>query len=907
MDQLYTLTKNTTQSDVDMLSSAVQAVGRVELSKIDSKNGVKLSTNNIIPNFDISSFSYFPKINNEYGALCCASLRKTLKNKNIRGSKELSHVVLFDSIPDGVYAIDLIRSNHFKNYNDIELDEVASVANGNEDLVCEVKPNEMPQITFDIFSSEGLKIEDITNAGSKTLQRVAEIFHALIVSKCDKKPLYIVYNLEDYKTLLNYLTIALKLMPASVANKFSFVTCLGKTSRVNFDICCIPTCDKEYISTLKSEGNVIIVTGLESMCVNEEKGAFANFLSRCKQSDFKQWLLSLYRYTPYITSIENMDDIAILYNNTLEHEFNSDNPLASLRELNVAMRVVSDKYELITKIDNELDIQLDGISRQLDFTLGAVQRYSIDDIKRYIIEPFFDLFDKCKNNDDIVSKLYGWLKRVLFGDSSQSVELEKKHFEIVSRCFQYIREKLGDNYASFIAYIGQCWDGLSEFFNKYLKEAIYSEASSSVVLSLLSCLLPNLTNTRMFSPDMRDYLAKIYLQNNPDRFDKIVQSVFLSLKTDHYAEFNYIFNKILKYEAEDRIITARIKYLGQYFSECGLLNESMNYVKERFLTQVSEDKIIRETFTVLLSYYIVISRERDFASLCNTFETAKNLVGENPTASLQGFIFGYWNEKIVVPNYINAFRSIRFENISKADVEIYKDTLAYLKSSGLRGIISVDFIKAFEKFINEYNGYIMQKDRERCLLNERINFVAREISLLDNKTILRILNKYIGEDKVSEGLQAENITNIKKDRHISDFAKDETEKYLKDPNSTRRVEFCSEVRAERTANFKDYRIISRDIFNNVVGSSIFTVIMTVVAALLSLIIYNRVVDSYFKNIYFIFVLAIAIFSEIIYWSNYKDRRLRNVLVMSIWQMLLIILATLGVYALIQFVFISIGV
>ena len=83
--------------------------------------------------------------------------------------------------------------------------------------------------------------------------------------------------------------------------------------------------------------------------------------------------------------------------------------------------------------------------------------------------------------------------------------------------------------------------------------------------------------------------------------------------------------------------------------------------------------------------------------------------------------------------------------------------------------------------------------------------------------------------------------------------------------------------------------------------------MAVIAALLSFLIYDRVVDSYFKTIYIIFVIAIAVISEIVYWSNYKDRRLRNVLVMSIWQMILVLLATLGVHTLIQFIFISVGV
>ncbi len=907
MDQLYTLTEGTSQSDIDMLSSAVQAVGRVELGKVDSTNGVKLYPSSVTPNFDISSFSYFPKINDDYGALCCASLRKSLKNKSIRGSKELSHVVLFDSIPNGVYAIDMIRSRHFRSFNDIKLDEAASIASETEDLVCEVKPEEMPRISFDTFSSTPLEIKDITNIGGKALQRVAEIFHALIVSKRNKKSLYIVYNPEDYDIVLDYLTIALKLMPASVANKFSFVTCLGKTSSVNFDICCIPTCDKEYISTLKSEGNVIIVTGLESMYVAEQKGAFAEFLSRSKISDFEQWLSACSRYTPYVTRIEHMDDIAILYNNTVERIFNIHNPEASLHDLCSAVQVVTDRYTLITEIDDELDRQLNGISKQLDSTLGAVQGYSFVDIKQYIIAPVFDLFNKCKNNAEAANKLYGWIKRILFGVSGQSRELENKHFEIVSRCFQVVKENLGDNYATFISYLGTEWDDLSRFFNQYLKDAKYSEASSSVVLLILSCLLQNLSNARMFRPDMRDYLTKIYLQNNPDKFDEIVKCVFFSAKQYHDTELKYIFDKVLRDGAEDRIITDRIKCLGQYFYQCGLLTESMNYIKERFVTQFGEDRVIHETFGILLSYYLALSSKTDFVALHNTFVTAQNLVGENPTASLQGFIFGYWNKEIVVPNYKDAIKSIRFEDVPKEDVETYKVSLAYLKSPALRSVISAEFITAFEEFIDEYTSYIRQKEREGGLLNERISFVAREVSLLDNKTILRILNKYLGEETISEGLQRENITDLKKDRHLSDFAKKETVKYLSNPKSTDRVAFCSEVRAERTANFKDYRIISKDIFNNVIGSSIFTAIMTVIAALLSFLIYDRVVDSYFKTIYIIFVIAIAVISKIVYWSNYKDRRLRNVLVMSIWQMILVLLATLGVHTLIQFIFISVGV
>lgn len=906
MDQLYTLTEGTSQSDLDMLTSAVQSVGRVELGKVDSTNGVKLYPGSISPNYDISSFSYFPKINAEYGALCCSSLRKSLKNKNIRGSKELSHVVLFDSIPNGMYAIDLIASRHFRGFNDIKLDETSSLASESEDLVCEVKPNEMPRITFDEFSSSPLKIEDITNLGSKTLQRIAEIFHALIISKRDKKPLYIVYNPEDYSIVLDYLTITLKLMPASVANKFSFVTCLGKTSRVNFDICCIPTCDKEYISTLKSEGNVIIVTGLESDYLSESKGAFAGLLSRSKPSDFALWLSASYRYTPYVTRIEHMDDVATLYSNTIEKEFNVNQPEESLRDLSNAIQVVSERYGLITEIEDELDRQINGISKQLDSALGAVQSYSIADIKHFLIAPIINLFNRCNTNAGISDKLYGWLKNVLFGISGQSKELEAKHFDIASRCFQVVRDSLHDYYNSFISYLGSEWDGLSKFFNQYLKDAKYSEASSSVVLSILTCLLQNLSNTRQYRSDMRDYLTRIYLQNNPDKFDEIVKRVFSSSKQFHDTELKYIFDKVLKDGADKKITSERIKYLGQYFYQYGLLTESMSYIKEQYNTQFGEDLIINETFEVLLGYYLSVSSKTDFASLHSSFQTAKDLVGENPTASLHGFVFGYWNKAIVVPNFKNAIKAIRFEEVTEEDIEAYKNTLSYLKSPVLRSVISAEFIAAYDKFIENYTIYITQQKREGELISDRINFVARELSLLDNKTILRILNKYIGSEQVSEGLRTENITDLKKDRRLSEFAKKETVKFLSNKNSSNHVAFCNEVRKERTSHYKDYRIISRDIFNNILGSTLFSVIMAVIAALLSFLLYNKVVDSYFKTIYIVFVVAIAAISEIVYWSNYKDRRLRNVLVMSIWQMSLMLIATLGLYTLLQFIFVTIG-
>lgn len=717
MDKIYTLTKDASPNDSDMLSSAIQTAGRVELAKVDSKYGVRLQPDSVSPNFDISSFSYFPKINDTYSALCCSTLRKSLKKKSIRGSKELSHFVLFDNIPDGMYAVDLIAAKHFDGFKDIKLKDIKlneSNSTGNDDLICEVEPVEMDCITFDEFPSSPLKIEDITNMGRKTFERVAEIFQALIISKRDKKPLYIVYDLEDYRTMLGYLTITLKLMPANVANEYSFVTCLGKKSQVNFDIYCVPTCDKDYISTLEQEGMVIKVTGFDTVYVSEPKGAFADLLSRSKPEDFELWLSARSIYMPSVASIERMDDIAILYNNTIKKEFNVDSPNESIDGLINAIQSVSDCYTLINGIEGEWDRQISGISKQLNSALGAIQGVEIDKIKN-IIDRIIDLLIKCNQNKEVVNELYGWLKNVLFGIPRQTGELEDKHFEIVSEYFKEVCGRLPD----FIYYLEREWGSLSNFFNQYLQKAVYTEASPIVVLSILTYLLKDLSRKQSC---MRDELTRVYLQNYPNMFKEIVERTFVRSTQIHDDEFKFVFNEALKYGADDNNLYGRIKYLVQYLDQKGLLTEFAYYIKKKYINNNSNDWAIEDTFNVLLGYYLSISN-KDFASIYSAFQKAKDLVGEGYSNSLKTLVFTFWNNRVAVPNYKDAIKSIKIDKVTDVEKTNYEKAFSYLNSDDLKGIISDEFIEAFAKFIDSHTIY--KKKEERARTNKRKNRLCR--------------------------------------------------------------------------------------------------------------------------------------------------------------------------------------
>ena len=199
------------------------------------------------------------------------------------------------------------------------------------------------------------------------------------------------------------------------------------------------------------------------------------------------------------------------------------------------------------------------------------------------------------------------------------------------------------------------------------------------------------------------------------------------------------------------------------------------------------------------------------------------------------------------------------------------------------------------------------KEESRELIEERVDFVARELSLLDNKTILKILDGYIDKEKFDGKLKDNNITNINADRGVVEVAVEETKNYLRNDNeSENKTELCRKVRKARVAKFVDYRVMIRDTINNFIGSCIFTAIIVAISALVSFLIYDHVANSYFKTIYIIFVAVIGIISELIYWFNFKDRRLRNVVVMSAWQMIFMIFGTIGIYTIMQVVLLSIG-
>lgn len=902
-DQMYTITKGMNESEIKIVSDMIQNIGRIELAKIDIHNGVSLECERIEPNFDLSSYTYLPAINGGYSAFSCASLRKSLRNKSIRGSKELSHVIVFNEVKEDFYVVDMLKSKHFEPFKDIQLDDSALIASANEDLVCEIRPAELEKISWDNFYSKKLSYSDIPRLGKDALKTVSELVHAILTSVKEQKTLYIIYNPEEYDDVLEYLKITLKLFPSNVANKISFITALGKTNRVNVNICGVPTCDEKYIDSLKHEGNVIKITGWDVDYLDGDKGSFASFLERASDTNFEDWIGSFDRYKDFIHSITDIDNVAALYTNIIDKEFDADNPRQSLIDISSCIKVVTGKFDIISRIDNELECQIDGIGAQIKHSCGAFTECPTYEIEEFLIEPIIALYDKCAIKAEKESQnVLLWLKLVLFGIPGQT-ELEEKHFEILSVCNQKLKQLLGNNYVRFIMLIENEWSTLKSFFDKYLNEPNYAETSAEITISYLEYFLKDFSNIKHSRLEIRDYFVAQFLQKNPERFEDIVRIIFATIDDRLQEKILYIFDNVIKVDLpEQGLLDSRINFFCEYIKDSNLLYKALEYVRNRYTKQFSEDVVLTEIFKGLLSYYLQVPQNPRLADLYNAYLNTQKLIGENSGISLKRFVYESYINSILVPNYEVALSEVRFEDMNDSLEQKYRNFAVQLKSNSIKDLIPSEVISAIEDVLDRYKVYDNQIRRENEVLKYRIDFVAREFLLLENKTIYKILSKYLGTDKLSSDLQVADIEESKvyKNPNFLKFAEKEVLNYLNDKDAKDKKAFCEEVRVERKRNYRDYRIGTIDVVGNLIGSVIFAALMGLLATLFGWVIYNYVAEKYFRSIYVIFTIIIHAFSMIIYWTNYRDRRLRNIVLMSTWQALLVIISTLGVFSLTQY-------
>ena len=913
--QIYTITGGLSPREIDLVTGLMPSVDNSGIAKVDSKDGVKLDVTKAVPDYDLVSYAYYPTTRaTGYRALSRFGLRKSLKERNVRGTREIAHALIFDGDFRDRYVIDYLDNSVFKTFTDIQLDEGQVTV---DDSVCEVKPSTLEPIELENFESFPLTPTDIYNLGAPATKSLSEIINAIFVAKKNRKTAYIVYDPEDWELATEYIKAALKLLPAHIANELSFITCYGKTDSISIDICGIPTRDDNYIALLQKKGCLVRLDMTGAVGIGGEKVPFAAFLCKATTKDVENWLDDSANFYEHVKSLDEINDVIELYLNRENNE-DDENTVVGLKRVANSIVLITRSLDLITKIPYECRSQINLVKSRIEKLCAEIQNISTEILFNDLFAPMIRLYAECEKRDvEEKRMLVDLIYTVIFGTQGQSKASARKHFEFLSFYYARVMQDLYSNHLDIIKYMESRWGFLRTFFEDYFSDAEYVEYAAKFSLELLKTLLRDVEREGDIYSEIRDYFVSGYLSVRSNQLVKVLDVAFAGSAPN--AVFKYALTSLLKLGSNYDLYKDRIETFSNFLIERRMLEVAILYFRDKYVAPFGVDAELVETILGnLLRGYILPPTQHTLNEIYKGFKTVQSLIGPHENLGLQKFLYDDYAQRIINPVFDEAIRLVRFEDVTDTDIDCYREILQVYKTIDFAQQVDRKFCPSLEDLLSKYETYKSQSQREGNLIGFRVGFIARELILLDKKTILALLNKHIGEKKVSQRFYHERIEGkIQKHERFLEVCEAMAREFLLDKGKSlsdsdkellnrKKIAFAEEVRRVKSERNRGARFPGLvDGVKGIIGSTIFAAVMAVLVAAVGYMLYNFYDNGYFKSVYFIFTILAVVISESMYWYNFRDRRMRSVVITAAWQTTVILIAMIGLYVLVQFILILI--
>lgn len=912
--KVYTLTEGLDDSEIGYVTSLIERIDNAKLESVDREEGVKSIGEPAEPDYDLVSFAYYPK--RKSGGMCVLTrtgLRKSLRDKTVRGTKEIIHALLFDSADPDQYAVDFMESKVFSSYTDIALDEEHPVPRD----VCEKQPDLLRPVDPGELTSAPLKLSEVQGP-NMSVAKVSELVKAIFLAKRDKKCVYVVYRPIDLKLATKYIRAALKFLPAHIANQLSFITCCGELSLegFSFDICGIPTSSRENIARLRETGYVVGIDATGVTGVKGEKVPFAVFLSTSDNKTLQDWLDAAPIYDACLNTLDDVNDIVMLYQNRgretrgddiserVDHCFETIVRMARMANLIKSIDDI-ERIKYIRSLSDDLegicaDMRSVSAQRVYDKLFMPLTRL----IKEFPLSAFPEV------NDSLKKSVYC----ILFGVKGQSAEAERVHFDFLSHKSSDILRESEECGLSIIEYLKTEWEFCGAFFKDYFSDAKYSEYACDIGKTVLKKLPCDVGNGSAAFSKVRDFFVENILSIQPNGLSDILRLAFEA--SDRAAVFQYFLVKLPEISrASAELFEDRVSSFADHIVAGGMLEEALRFFIEQFVfADESNKECVDKILKKLLDAYIVIPARRTMEELCNGLQRVQALMSEHKTAGLETFLYAEYAERVINPFWEEAIAQVRFEVLSEEEVDRYRELWQVYRKGELVTKADPAFCERLEKLFQNYEVYNRQEQREQELVDFRIDFIIREFILLDAGTILKILKEFVGEQQLSQYLYHEGLgTKPEKDERFLEVSEKIARELLTEKGAelskeeqknlnAKKIRFAEKVR--RIHNTRHRASLIRNISDGtrgLIGSSILTAVMVLLAAVAGVLLYHFYDGQYFRSVYFMFAVLTGIVCEMMYWYNYSDRRLHNVEVRVTWQTIIIMIVMIGLYVLAQFI------
>lgn len=910
--QVYTLTEGLTQREVDMVTGLMPYMDNCGLAKVDKNYGVKPDSD-AEPDYDMSSYAYYPVTRAKgYRAVCRFGLRKSLKGKNVRGTKEIVHAIICEGDFGEGYAADYAFNPALETFGDIRLDESQEAVG---EAVCEVKPEMLKPLKAGNVQSYPLTATDIRSLGAPAIKALAEIINAIFLARKNRKTAYIVYDPENWKLAVDYIRAALKLLPARLANEISFITCYGRTESVNIDICGVPSRDDGYLSALKKRGYVVKIDLTGAAGTAGEKVPFAAFLSKASLRDVENWLDESANYYEYVTCLEDINEAMKLYLNR-DADFEEGNTAAELKNTSDSIALITRNLDLISKIPYECRAQVKSVSLRVEKLCAEIQNIRAEMLYRALFVPLTELYTGCaRRGAEETDMLADMIYMAIFGIPGQSGESARRHFELLSLYGGSILKSLSAAGLDIIERIQSDWGFLRGFFEDYFGDAEYVEYATTFACGLLKELLKDVESQGNAASDVRDYFVTAYLSVKSNQLAKILELAFSGSAPE--AVYGYALNVLLRADCGEELFKDRIEVFCNYIIKNGLLESAAAYFRDMFVAPFGVDAQVVETiFGNLLKAYVLPPEEHTLEELYKGLKAVQSLISPHENIGLNKFVYDDYARRVINPLYVEALARVRFEDVSDEDMQRFGEFIEIYGTTDFSQCVDKKFCSALGQLLENYRTYKAQSQREEQLVLFRVDFVVRELILLDGKSVLKIMNAYIGQDKMAERFAAAGIgEKPQKHEKFLKVCADAAREFLTEKVgglevgerrwlSERKVAFVEDIQKIKRARSggSPFRRLG-DGVKGIIASSVFTAAMAAIVAVVCYLLFRYYDNGYFKSAYIVFFLAAIVISEVMYWYNFKDRRLRSVLMVAAWQTAVILVAMVGLYVLVQYVLI----
>lgn len=872
-DFLFAETKDLTSEEKNLLSA--NDLNFANLAKVDKQSGLVDTVSSI--NEVTISYS-FKKIKDDSRLLFCKH-KNIIHNNADRGRVEVIHFLNVDSSL-GVKSADLFDSVPIKkDINSYVLSE----------------SNSLLEPIIDLEKNEELCFEDFI----RSKDQIIDILNHIIFAKKSSKTLYICYKISEIDQFHDAFFKALKLLPKEVCNSISYITCYGGSSSDLYDVVGVaiePSKIKEmdfesegvllrfpYSEYVSSKEEIVSNSLYEALNPISQKLEYVSFQNFIKNNFVETTLEAYLNFVSFYLIISNKN----YFIENKEYQF-----VISFKQV---LSFYKDNLEVIEHFDkNTFGRLLQNIELQVIEFSKVLELTAIDNEVNNCIQLLFDIY-QLTNNSDTKDNCVSWIYSILF-DFDYSFS-DTKYLSIRS---DWIDKTLDNPHLADLLFAHILSN--DQLYNNLESMSVSLSSNESGVNTLRS--LYTKLFTYLFEKYELDTLNRIRIVDVASKHlislinvADVIELIFLN-KDDIKKCFNILASIVV--ELDEETLDSFLLSLNSYVTTNNLITSALLEIRLGNFSGTNREKIFK-----LKSYIIDSFINKD--EVTNYSDLLEYVLKVNQFKDNK-IVFDEINNRFISNHFsslaVDDFESLTLSKIRKEDpqnLEILYETFKNRHEPLPKRLIAC--IEDKKAAINEYERI---QGRENELIDFRISFIVRAISLLPEKESREICYKYINKELADKYIALNlNLSKEKYSENVSTladiFLHEVDEGDTVNGKSMEHLLFTKEViEAQNKKRFNIHTVATlAESFANLI---FFGGISLLISFGLGLLFYNFVTNKTYLTTYIVISIIVGALSGIVALINVKNKGRYNIYLISTIECLLMILIGVGLFGLLAFIF-----